>query len=446
MIERYTLPEMRDLWRPEAKFDYWLTVELAILWARVKLGRLSQEVFQLIRRHASFTVTRIEELEKRFDHDMIAFVETVREVLVQAGAPREVAEELHKNHTSYDIEDPATMLQLGKAGELILERLKALSGALLRKAHAIKTIWKIAPTHGQYAEPSTLGHLLLVFKAEIDRAVDHLNYVLETNIRFGKMSGANGTYAGLDPEEERLACECLGLQPALVATQILQRDRHARFMSALTTAAGSIEQMAATLWLMMRSSEREVQEPRKREQRGSSAMPFKINPILTERLMGMPRLMRGYEVAAQENIAVLEWRDISQSSVERVIFPDATSLLHYMADKATKLIDGLVLFPANMARNLERTLGVWAGQRVRYALVKQGVPDNDAYLLIQRVSFRAVNEDSHLVAVLRQEPISEHDKRTAREVLGGDLDRLFSIDDYIQAGIDVIYSRFPLAE
>lgn len=442
MIARYTLPEMRDLWSDESKYEHWLKVELALLWAQDQLGRLPAGAFNAISQHTGFSVARIGELDAVYDHDMIAFVQTVREVLQQSGVPQPVADLFHQKHTSYDIEDPAVMLQLLTASKLILEKLHLLHQALLNKARETR-IHMIARTHLQFAEPTVFGQLLLVYAEAVGRAIEDIGHVVDTNLAVGKMSGAIGTYAGLDSEEEQLACEHLGLQPAKVATQILQRDRHARLLSALTTAAGSIEQLAMTFWIMMHSCIREAQEPRKKKQRGSSAMPYKANPILTERLMGLPRLMRGYLIAAQENIRIPEWRDISQSSVERVIFPDATTVIHYMVDKATKLVDGLVLFPENMAANLHRALGVWAGQRIRYALVERGISDNDAYLLVQRASFRAVGEQVHLQQILGQEPISENDSRTAAAVLGSDdLPKLFDVESYIQNGIRVIYSRF----
>lgn len=443
MIERYTLPEMADLWSEQRKFETWLRVELAILWARMKLNKIQPACYEAIGLNAAFNRERIAELEEIFEHDMIAFVETVRETLRQRGVSASDADEFHRKHTSYDIEDPALMLLLLRAGEMILEKLSGLRSILLQRAMECRELHMIARTHVQFAEPSVFGQLLLVYSEAVDRARQEIGRLMETNLRVGKMGGAVGTYAGLDPQEEQLACERLGLVPARAATQILQRDRHARFLSAIATAGGTIEQIARTFHEMMHSCVGELQEPRKPKQRGSSAMPFKINPILTERLFGLPRVLRGYLVTAQENIATIGHRDISQSGPERIIFPDSTTLLHYMVAKATSLVKGLVIFPDRLEKNLERSLGVWAGQRIRSALVDKDISDNDAYEYVQRISFKAVEKGEHVIELLAREPISELNPVTACALLGTQtINELFDVDSYIKEGIETIYSRF----
>lgn len=445
MIPRYTLPEMADLWNDETKFSYWLKVELAVLYARMKLGQITEDCYQTIEKNANFTLARIQELEATYDHDMIAFVETVRELLRQKGVRTEWADEFHRYLTSYDIEDPALMLRLLKAGELILKEIDSLKEALLWQAKENQWTLMIARTHGQYAEPTTFGQLLLVYAEQINRASKRIKFAMENDLAFGKISGAVGTYAGLNPKIEEIACWKLGLKPAKIATQILQRDRHASFLAAIAIAGASIEQMCATFWEMMRSEIGELQEPRKEKQRGSSAMPQKKNPILTERLIGMARKLRANLLPAIENIATRDHREITQSSVERMIFPDSTTLLHYMANKATKLVKGLVIFPERMAENLKNTFGTWAGQRVRYALVEAGIDDSTTYTLIQQASSEAIRTKTHLMTILKKMPISETDSRTIADILPENkLLSLFDEKTYIQEGIKTIFSRFTL--
>jgi adenylosuccinate lyase len=443
MLDRYTLPEMRRLWgRSETRFERWLNVELAVLEARAELGFLALEVPPAIKEHAGFSVERIRELERLYDHDMIAFVVCVQEFLERAGTGQ-WKEEFHKTLTSYDVEDPALVLMLREALELVLTELRNLEVALRQKAGEHKWTLMIARTHGQYAEPTTLGQLLLVFAEAVSRSIRRLNTCLVEELGEGKISGAVGTYAGMDVRVEERALAKLGLKPAKVETQILQRDRHAAVLSALATAAGTIEQMARTFWEMMRSDVGELQEPRTETQRGSSAMAHKKNPILTERLMGMSRLVRGAAHAAQENIATPESRDISQSSVERHILPDATALLHYMANKATGLVQGLVVFKDRMRHTLEnRTQGVWAGQQIRNALMEVGVPYDLAYLHIQQASFATGAQERHLAEVLCEMPLSMEDARTAQDILGKErFTQCFNAERYLTDGIEHIFRK-----
>lgn len=438
MLNRYTLAPMRTLWgREETKFEFWLKVELAILRARARLGNLSPEALSAISKNASFTVARIKELEAEFEHDMSAFVVTVQESLTAAGVG-EFAPELHKGVTSYDIEDPALVLMLREANALVLEELRKLKGALLQKAKEHQRTLMIARTHGQYAEPTTFGQLLLVYAEAVQRSIVRLE---QAELNEGKISGAVGTYAGMNPKIEYLALTDLGLAPARAETQILQRDRHASYLAGLAVAAATIEQMCRTFWEMMRSDTHELEEPRSERQRGSSAMSHKKNPILTERLMGLARLIRGHAHTAMENVATPEGRDISQSSVERHIFPDATSLVHYMASRAANLVTRLVVFKDRMRDNLEnRTRGVWATQQVRIALMDTGVPYDTAYVYTQQAAFNAVERYVHMRRMLSKMSISKEDPRTARNILGEErLAKCFDADAYLQEGISVIF-------
>lgn len=438
MLTRYTLAAMRHLWgREETKFEFWLKVELAILKARVQLGDLSLEAFNAISKNANFTVARINELEAMYDQDMIAFVVTVQESLAGAGVG-EFASELHKGVTSYDIEDPALILMLKEANALVLEELRKLKDALLQKAKEHRWTLMIARTHGQYAEPTTFGQLLLVYAEAVQRSIARIE---QAELNEGKISGAVGTYAGIDPEIELVALRELGLTPARAETQILQRDRHAAYLANLAVVAATIEQMCRTFWEMMRSDAHELEEPRSERQRGSSAMSHKKNPILTERLMGLSRMIRACAHVAMENVATPEARDISQSSVERHIFPDATSLVHYMASRATNLVARLVVFKDRMRENLEhRTYGVWATQQVRVALMDAGVSYDAAYVYTQQAAFNAIKRGVHIREVFSEILISREDPRTAIDVLGErELVKCFDADSYVRAGIEVIF-------
>lgn len=438
MLTRYTLDPMKRLWGdPGAKFQYWLKVELAMLKARQLKGQITEGCYNAIAANAKIDVARIDQLEGEFRHDMIAFVVAVQESLTAAGAGQ-YKEELHKYLTSYDTEDPAMILMLRRAVELVLLELEQLSDALCIQADANKDVPMIARTHGQFAEPTTFGAMLLVHYYEIDRSMERLKYVLATDLSEGKMSGAVGSYAGLNPELETLALQELGLRPAKAETQILQRDRHANLLSVLAIAGASIERLARSFWEMMRSDVGELQEPRSKKQRGSSAMAHKKNPILTEQLMGLPRLLRSCAHAAIENVATPECRDISQSSVERHIFPDATSLLHYMATKAAGLVGGLVVNRERMLYNLTTaSRGVWASQLVRTALMEEGVGYDEAYEYLQQASFRL---DVTLLQAVSEMPLSENDRRTALDILGQPrLEGCFDAMAYIGPGIQHLF-------
>lgn len=442
MLKRYTLPEMRQLWlRPETKFETWLKVELAFLHARCEAGDFTGNVYEAIAKYAKVNVDRINELESEYQHDLIAFVVSIQESLEAAGVGQ-YKEEFHSRLTSYDVEDPALITMLRGATMLVIEELRRLENALLNKVKEHKWTLMIGRTHGQFAEPDTFGCLLLVYVRAIERSIKRLVIILQDELGEGKMSGAIGTYAGINPELEKKALGVLGLKPALAETQILQRDRHAILVAALAVAAGSIEQMCRTFWEMMRSDVGELREPRTERQRGSSAMAHKRNPIITERLIGMARMVRACAGATMENIATPEGRDISQSNVEREIFPTATSLVHYMAHKAAWLVENLEVFPERMKKNLEATKGTWATQRVRIALMDEGVSYNDAYNYTQAVAFKAIEEEKEFSDLISKEPISERDARDAESVLGhGQFETCFDVMSYIHDGIDYIFRQ-----
>jgi adenylosuccinate lyase len=446
IIKRYALPVMQKHWlREESKFEHWLDVELAVLRAREELGMAPKGAYEIVRKHAAFTLERIAEIEAEVDHDLIAFVTNIRESLETAGVGH-LCSELHKEITSYDVEDPAMILMLRFAVHKDIVALQTLEETILARALEHKWTWMIMRTHGQFAEPSTFGHLLMVFAEEVRRCRLRLELVFSTDLAEGKISGAVGSFAGLNPAVEQIALNYLGLKPARAETQILQRDRHASLLCALAVCGGVFEQIAKTFWVMMRSEVRELREPRKRKQKGSSAMPGKRNPILTERLMGMSRLLRADALCALENIATFEGREISQSSVERHIFARSTSLVHYMATKLSGLVEGLEVFPEQMLHNLtEESLGVWAGQRVRHALEEKGIHHEAAYRYVQACSFKAEAERTHLRDVLRRTMIlqvveNSDDDNSAEDLLDPNiLQSCFDHEAYAMAGIKHIF-------
>lgn len=407
MIARYTLAPMKQLWlRQETKFEYWLKVEIAALQARADCGELREDIPELIEQSARIDVARINELEAEFDHDMIAFIGSVQECLRQAGLGEDIIGEFHKHLSSYSIEDPALVLMLREGVGFILYELRRLREAL--RARSIQHKWDlmIARTHGQFAEPTTFGALLAIFTSQTDRSICRLQTVLNEELSEANMAGAVGIFGDLKPAVAERALGLLGLKLAKAESQILQRDRHAALLSAIAIAGAGIEQMCRTFWEMMRAEVRELQEPRLPNQRGSTAMSHKRNPILTERLMGIARILRANAGAGLENIATPEHRDISQSSVERHILPDSTALFHYMVVKATGLVSGLDVFPEQMLHNLDvETRGVWASQRIRNLLMVAGVPYDVAYKFTQQVCFEAVDQGVHLRELLATRPV-----------------------------------------
>ncbi|MBI2624312.1 adenylosuccinate lyase [Candidatus Parcubacteria bacterium] len=436
MLPRYTLPEMEALWSDKAKFARWLQVELEVLKARAGLHELPWEVWETTRSHAQADPERIAELEAEFEHDMVAFVTAVKESLERAGVG-ERARHFHNGLTSYDIEDPALILTLREAVRLVVRELDHFAHALTEKAREHQWTMVVARTHGQPAAPTTFGQILLVSAEQVQRSIGRLNEAIRTELGFGKLSGAVGIFGTTTPLLEMRTLEGLGLEPARAETQILQRDRHAIVMSILAVAACSIEQMCRTFWELMRGEVRELAEARTPRQRGSSAMPHKRNPIVTERLMGLSRMVRACQGAALENIATPEWRDISQSSVERHIFPIATGLVHYMAVQATALVRGLQVFPERMLRYLSVTsYGVWAGQAVWLRLMEAGLESGIAYVYVQQAADDAVAGERHLRDVLSERPISDGDLRTAAQIIGHDeLERCFDARAQIEQSV-----------
>ncbi len=397
MIDRYTRPEMGALWSLRRKFEVWLDVELAVCEAWTRLGRIPETAMETLRRkatHAAIDVDRILQIEEETRHDVIAFLTQLEEAV----GPE--ARYIHLGCTSSDIVDTANGVLLTRAGELLDAGMGALLDALERLARAHKGQLCMGRTHGVHAEPTSFGLKMASFHAEFQRHRERLRHGRES-VRVGKISGAVGTYAHLDPEVERVACELLGLAVDPVSTQIVQRDRHAEFFTALALAAGGIERLAVELRHLQRTEVLEAEEGFRKGQKGSSAMPHKKNPISAENLTGLARLVRTNAVAAMENMALWHERDISHSSVERVIMPDSTILLDYAMARMRGVLDRLNVKPENMRRNMERSYGLVFSQRVLLALVDAGLPRQEAYGLTQQQAMRAWDEGRSFEALVR---------------------------------------------
>ncbi|PTN38503.1 adenylosuccinate lyase [Desulfonatronum sp. SC1] len=427
MIERYTRPEMGRLWTLEARFQAWLEVELAVCEGWHELGHIPDEDMRNIRERAGFDLERILEIEERTRHDVIAFLTAVEE---KTGLS---ARYIHLGCTSSDIVDTANALLLVRAGRIITAGLDRLLEVLREAAKQYKLLPAMGRTHGIHAEPITLGLKFAGFYAEFDRHRRRWNDAVE-NIRFGKISGAVGTYAHLEPRLEALACQRLGLNVDPISTQIIQRDRHAQYFTTLAIIAGGIERLCVELRHLQRTEVRELEEGFGKGQKGSSAMPHKKNPISAENLTGLARLLRGNAQAALENMALWHERDISHSSVERVIMPDSTILMDYMLHRLTGLLSGIQVHEDNVARNLGASQGLFFSQRILLALVEKGLQRQEAYELVQGLAMRAWKEKTPFEDLVRaSEGITA---RLSRETL----DDLFDLN-YFFRHVDIIYDR-----
>ena len=382
MIERYTRPEMGALWTDERKFQTWLAVELAACEALAKAGRIPRKDWALIRRKAAFDVKRIRIIEAEVRHDVIAFLTNVAEAIGPA------ARHVHKGMTSSDVVDTALSVNLVRAADLLIAGTEKVRAAAAKQAtkHAFTPM--IGRSHGIHAEPTTFGLKMALMYDEFGRALARLKAARET-VRVGKLSGAVGTHAHLDPQIEAAVCRQLGLRPAAISTQILQRDRHAEFVAALALAGTSVERWAQEFRHLQRTEVREVEEFFGRSQKGSSAMPHKRNPVVAEQLCGLARVLRGYAVTAMENVPLWHERDISHSSAERILLPDATILLDYMLDKLAALVAGMKVDAGRMRANLDLTHGLIHSQQVLLLLVEKGAPREDAYRWVQRNAMEA---------------------------------------------------------
>ena len=376
MIDRYTRPEMGRIWTEENKIRKWLEVELAALEALAHYRHIPKDIPQKVRAKANFSVKRIKEIEQTIQHDVIAFLTNLAEHVGPAGRY------VHYGLTSSDILDTALALQLKEASGILIADIKKLLMALKAKAQSHRNTLMVGRTHGVFAEPTTFGLKMGLFYAEFQRNLERLQKAADT-VAVGKLSGAVGTFANVDPKVETFVCRKLGLEPAPISTQIVQRDRHAEYITTIAIIGGSLEKLATEIRNLQKSETREVEEFFGEGQKGSSAMPHKRNPITCERVAGLARILRGNAIAAMENISLWHERDITHSSVERVIFPDSTILLDYMFSLMIEVIGKLRVYPENMQTNLEKSKGMVFSQGLLLQLIKKGLTREKAYKLIQ---------------------------------------------------------------
>ena len=430
MIDRYSRPEMANLWSEEAQFQSWLDVELAACAAWSELGVIPKEDVERLYEKATFNVDRIHEIEEQTRHDVVAFTRAVSESL---GPEKKW---VHYGLTSSDVVDTAWSVRLLKANALIREALDRLTQAVARRAREHRRTLMMGRTHGIHAEPTAFGLKLALYYAELLRNRERFEAAAE-GVRVGKISGSVGTFAHTPPEVERIACERLGLVPAPISTQVLQRDRHAQYMAMLALIGATLEKMAVEIRGLQRSEVREVEEAFTKGQKGSSSMPHKRNPIGSENITGCARLLRGYMVSAYENVALWHERDISHSSVERVIIPDATTVLHYALHRMASMIENLVVYPQNMSRNMERTFGLYNSQRLLTMLIDKGLSREEAYDMVQPLAMRAWEDERSFREIVLESPdLTNHLSPT-------EIDEAFDPEYHIRH-VDEIFERVGL--
>jgi adenylosuccinate lyase len=422
MIQRYSRQEMREIWTEQRKLEIWLRVELLASEALGEAGLVPKKDLAQIKARASFSLDRCKELERTLNHDVVAFTTNVAENI---GEP--ASRWLHFGLTSSDIIDTGFAVQMVQSADILIEDVKALRKVIAAKAKQHQFTPMIGRSHGIHAEPTTFGLKMALMYDEFGRAQQRLESARKT-VAVGKLSGAVGTSAHLSPRIEAEVCRKLGLRPAPIATQVIPRDLHAEFLSTLALVAASIERWATEFRHLQRTEVLEAEEFFAKGQKGSSAMPHKRNPITGERLTGLARVMRGNAIAALENVALWHERDISHSSVERIIFPDSCTLLDYMLVTLSRLVEGLVIYPENMKRNLKLSLGMWNSQTVLLALIRKGLTREQAYELVQRNAMKtweikhAGREDADFVKQLKSDP------EVARHFKNGELEALCSLD------------------
>jgi len=428
MIERYTRPEMGKIWSEQNKFETWLNVEILACEARHKLGEISFEDLNEIKAKARFDIKRILEIEETTKHDVIAFLTCVAEYV---GSP---SRHIHYGMTSSDILDTALAVQLKSSGVILLDNLNQLKSSLRKRAIEHKNTICVGRSHGVHAEAYSMGLKFALWFEEAKRNISRLENAIE-NISVGKISGAVGTFEHLSPKVEEYVCQQLGLKPELVATQIIQRDRHAQFLTSIAIIGASLEKIAIEIRHLQRTEVLEAEEFFSRGQKGSSAMPHKRNPIVSERITGLARLLRSNAIAALENVALWHERDISHSSVERVILPDNCIILDYMLALSIKLVDNLIIYPENMIKNLEQTRGLIFSQTVLLKLTEKGMTREKAYAFVQDSAMKVwENKDK----TLKQELLNS--KVVLNYLSVEEVEEIFNYNKLLK-NIDYIYNR-----
>lgn len=427
MIERYTKEKMALIWEDQNRYQKWLDIELAICEAYHELGVIPTDDLTIIREKASFTTERVLAIEEQTRHDVVAFIQAVSESIGSA------SKWIHMGVTSSDILDTAFSCQLAEAAHILLEDLAGLLDVLREKAYTHKLVPMIGRTHGIHAEPITFGLKMAHFYDEMRRNLERMKAAAE-RVRVGAISGAVGTYAHVPPFVEQYVCSKLGLKPATLSTQIIPRDYYAEFFAVIAIVGSSIEKMAVELRHMQRTEVAEAEEHFQKGQTGSSAMPHKRNPIGSENLSGLARLLRGYAVAALENIPLWHERDISHSSVERVIGPDATILLDYMLQRLTNLYRNMVVYPERMEQNLELTKGLYHSEAILLTLMKKGLTRQDSYKIVQKVAMHCYETKCDFVPELKK------DAELATHLSAEEIDKVTTNEHYFEH-VDTIFKR-----
>ncbi|QPQ29142.1 adenylosuccinate lyase [Lysinibacillus sp. JNUCC 51] len=430
MIERYTRPEMGAIWTEQNKYQAWLEVEILACEAWAEIGDIPKEDVVKIRENASFDVNRILEIEKETRHDVVAFTRAVSETL---GDERKW---VHYGLTSTDVVDTALSYLIKQANDILRKDIVNFIDIIAAKAKEHKHTVMMGRTHGVHAEPTTFGLKLGLWYEEMKRNLERFEAAAKV-IETGKMSGAVGTYANIDPKVEQYVCDKLGLTASPISTQTLQRDRHAQYLGALALIATSIEKFATEIRGLQKSETREVEEAFAKGQKGSSAMPHKRNPIGSENMVGMSRLMRGYMVTAYENVALWHERDISHSSAERVILPDATITLNYMLNRFGNIVKNLTVFPENMKRNMGRTFGLIYSQRILLALIDKGLVREEAYDTVQPLAMQAWDEQVQFRTLV------DASEKITSYLTKEELDDCFDYNYHLQH-VDMIFERLGL--
>ncbi len=427
MIPRYSLPELAKIWEPENKFNIWLKIEILACEALAKRREIPASAVAEIKKKAKFDIARIDEIEKEVKHDVIAFLTCVAENVGEANRY------MHLGLTSSDILDTTLAVQLKESARLILKELTAFRDAVKEQAIRHKDVPAIGRSHGIHGEPLTFGLKLAVWYEETCRNIERLKRARD-RIAYGQISGAVGTFSSIDPAVEEYVCKKLGLKPAPVSTQIIQRDRHAEFFTTLAIIAGSIDKFATEVRHLQRTEVLEAEEFFSKGQKGSSAMPHKRNPIISEQMCGLARVVRANAMAAMENVPLWHERDISHSSVERVIGPDSTILVHYMLRRVTGLVKKMLVYPKNMKKNMELTGGLYYSQSVLLALVRKGVTREDAYRLVQRNAMKTWEGKGDFVKLLKK------DVEIKKYLSAKEVEKVCSMKDQLK-NVDKIFNR-----
>ncbi|MEK6601783.1 MAG: adenylosuccinate lyase [Candidatus Binatota bacterium] len=427
MIDRYTRPEMARIWSERSQFQKWLEIEILAAEALAGMGKVPKRALSRIRRKARFNVARIRKIEKEVRHEIIAFLSSVAETL------GDDARFLHVGMTSSDVMDTALALQLKEAASLLGQDARELMRVLRRQAFKYKRVPMIGRTHGVHAEPITFGLKLALWHDEMRRNLARLERAAD-EVSVGKISGAVGTFAQISPKVEAYVCKKIGLKPAPVSNQIIQRDRHAFFFATLAVIASSLEKFAVEIRHLQRTEVMEAEEPFTKGQKGSSAMPHKRNPILSENVSGLARLMRSYAAAALENVPLWHERDISHSSVERVVAPDATIVLDFMLRRMTYILKELCVYPESMRRNLERSGGAIFSERVLLRLVDKGLSRDVAYRMVQRHALKVGKNGGDL----KREILKDREMR--RHLSASDIEQIWDLKHYLK-NVDFIFNR-----